>query len=1190
MSRLPFALPLALLLGSCGSGIWGGIIAGSQGGENGGGQVQPPQVVVEPASVPFLLLPGEQLPVAIRIANFALQSDAFVELRTGELATTPLLGLLPSVQGTVSRFFVDLAAPLLELRVALNAPIPQANLVVDVIVRVDGRTVGQPVKLLLNRPPNVIRHLSAENGDALEVSVDGTSTFRLEARHMTATSAEKDAVGLIVAQRNYFIPRLLKNGELNPDAVRQVRATNKEYRLREDGVSEVSGVAPPTRFPGPVKLLLTDPKAGVTLGKGLPNVDLPTLLYLPKLSGVSPLTTSVVGGVLTSLRGNGLLPAENEVGQFEYLFDSVALTVRKGGNSWRVSPSAIVEDESNEQQIRFGMPPSPDGLPGVAKIELEQVLGHLGPRTWYVKKELPDGAVRYRVDLPVLGPLTSILPGDFFFDMCPGSFRLDAGFGEDLVLLSGFGASSKVTLLRAAGIGTYREAGDPVSAHDVQSPQGVLAGRFVAATRDDLVVVGGHKLGNHIKGSHTWLAAQTGPNSIRVPFVPMKPVFETPVLVADQAMGDFDGDGRPDVVILPDPDSGRAPELWLNVATAPKLTLIDPTAGHRAARLHVADLDGDGRQDVVLVRDKKPRNAIIYWGNGSGGFRGHQVVSYDTDDSDEPLRDRITGIVSYSAGSGLPHRHLCVVGSVQKQNPTRVRPILLPLLFDPKRGQFAPVEAANTLVDELVRDLSLVQAMDIVGDEVEELLVASPDSTVFPIRAFRVGAGRPSPISGGVASDPPMVEIAAMQPAVLRHGKKGRPPVEGLLVLHRDGLSDGALVVTALPKTDKGLSTRLPTLGLSEPLALAVGDLDADGQGGDCAAHVGTSIDLHHSPGPGIYDVDPPVGVDPGDSIPGTLTACAWSGTGDVLCWLTSRGRLEILFPGETKPMLLSKDLRAYLPPELQGNLLDDGSALVACNPNGDAAGDLCVFLQPKAAGARQTALVFLRGDATAKKGENPFVFPRDSLLFPGEARDPAVGDLLNRPSGLEAVLVCNGCLRAAYLETPADRFRRFDSTQHLEFLDNITVGGGARWPVLADLDDDGRDDLAFLLPGERRLDLFLNQIRMLSNGSYLGSKLIAFTGPRLTYLGNAFGLAAADMDGDGLLDLFVASTIERINKEIEPSPCLFRNGGRGTFLACYAFPAFFHGSGVPKAFALFDMDENGLTDVVLGSRVLLCR
>jgi hypothetical protein len=96
--------------------------------------------------------------------------------------------------------------------------------------------------------------------------------------------------------------------------------------------------------------------------------------------------------------------------------------------------------------------------------------------------------------------------------------------------------------------------------------------------------------------------------------------FVHPGAIAGLLTGDLDGDGAVDLVVLP---SGGPPEVQLAVGPSGlmfrRLAGAVPSPGPARAGL-LADLDGDGRLDLLLATPRSARGLALLWGIGGGQF------------------------------------------------------------------------------------------------------------------------------------------------------------------------------------------------------------------------------------------------------------------------------------------------------------------------------------------------------------------------------------------------------------------------------------------------------------------------------------------------------------------------------------------------------------------------------------------
>ena len=137
-----------------------------------------------------------------------------------------------------------------------------------------------------------------------------------------------------------------------------------------------------------------------------------------------------------------------------------------------------------------------------------------------------------------------------------------------------------------------------------------------------------------------------------------------------------------------------------------------------------------------------------------------------------------------------------------------------------------------------------------------------------------------------------------------------------------------------------------------------------------------------------------------------------------------------------------------------------------------------------------------------------------------------------------------------------------------------LTIGGGtdSTWGLaLADLDGDGRLDIVVA-------NRNLNMVSIFQNFSTLGNLTTNSFGARvdLPVAGTPFGVAVADVDGDGRPDIITAN-------QSSNTVSVLRNIGTGGIITTNSFAApinFAVGSG-PAHMAIADLDGDGKSDVV---------
>ncbi len=112
------------------------------------------------------------------------------------------------------------------------------------------------------------------------------------------------------------------------------------------------------------------------------------------------------------------------------------------------------------------------------------------------------------------------------------------------------------------------------------------------------------------------------------------PAFESGWTKGDVkvAVGDLNGDGRPDIVLTP--AEGRGRFSWFEAPADPRSPdwrehVVQATLDH-AHGLALGDLNGDGRLEVVVAKMHQataPRDVTVWWNGGDGSWRPQVVAT-----------------------------------------------------------------------------------------------------------------------------------------------------------------------------------------------------------------------------------------------------------------------------------------------------------------------------------------------------------------------------------------------------------------------------------------------------------------------------------------------------------------------------------------------------------------------------------
>ena len=604
--------------------------------------------------------------------------------------------------------------------------------------------------------------------------------------------------------------------------------------------------------------------------------------------------------------------------------------------------------------------------------------------------------------------------------------------------------------------------------------------------------------------------------------------LETPA--GSMAVGDFDGNGRPDV-ITGSPGGLLGLDLYLQADSgAFERPSRIPTGTENVTALEAADIDGDG--DLDLAGASPSSRKIIYIRNDAGVFGEPTLIEavfpigLIAEDLDRDGREDIAFtsifqgavVILWNDGSG---------GFTEHSFPNDSRPVSLAAADFQGDGRPDLLIGHETAMLTVHRNL---------GDRAFQ----------FEFREVNTGAGNSVLAEDMTGDGAPEVIALGQQLIVFQNGGQGifeRPSIAdaGPSARAMTGIdmdADGRLDV-AVMNSDAPCNQPFHTLHVLRNLGNGKLAMSEQFQGGPVSTHAFPTIRAADMDGDGKQDVIATAGAS--SVIPGFLT---------------------ILSPmlRATSPDCDANGIPDECDPDCNSNGVPDACDIANLSSNDADLDDVPDECQRDCNGnGRPDSLEVARGESPDQDGSG---FPDEcEFVAPNDCNGNGIPDAAEIASGTAPD--CNGNARP----DACDLERGFVFDILHGFSAPVREGG----PVaVADLDGDGVVDFAVAprsaccpsTPRSGGIALF----RGLGDGNFasLGEQSLG---------GEPSALEAADIDLDGDQDL-VAASVEtcRVTNTI----AVFRNGGRATFGKPEVFPA----RGRPNVMTLADMDGDGSADI----------
>ncbi|MCA8975806.1 MAG: VCBS repeat-containing protein [Planctomycetes bacterium] len=1181
-------LAASTLLSGCGAGLITGIASNQNGGAKA--EVRPPELSLPPL---LPLVPAANTTRSVIVTNAQIPASARLRVsiealgRKAEQKSPVALGQ----GGSTSITFVVDTEDILEEVSDPTASDIEARLA----VLVDDQPIAEPVAVVLARQPRA--RLELEPGQSgLLISPFGQEVVL---RVSGLQSVDANNLQMLVETRD----PLQSDGSGLPARVTRVCTGLEASATATDGEALVGATVPGNTFPDGAWLFVRDTASGESTSV--------KVYYRPEITMALPSQGVTTGGNLVTLIGTALVPYDFTQSPSPLQFDAVELSFAKGGRITTLPREDFREQLSAGDRLVFRMPPSPDGRPGQVDIVLRTQLD--GVRAEVVAN--PD--YLFSNPHPFFGPRGIVLDQ---FPVAVAPITLDATTGPEsaidfAVLTEESGVGFLQLLLGQNGMflrfGARRRIGDREVPAE-RNPRDLCVADFDGDSIKDLFLV---NEGTATAVHHVVLGQAP-------PAAPLGAVHRVggSAGMTKGMVGDFDGDGLADLLLVPGP---LAP-----VGTLPQVLLARPTAIGQPAfaaprpvnlrpfayeAVEVADLDGDGHLDIAAV-DGTSLELDVAFGHGDGDFDAGIPLDFTVSNYTADPNSPAVGL--HACGNGPAQSLAIVFAGIALASATT--PPTVAVLHQSSRTYAAPTLAnvqalpVDPLGVSIVADLDGANSLELVG-----AIRSDPSPTALA----SIAMGRFNGVK--VEGLPGSVEIGGEKPRHFDSLHFGRAfpsqfgDAKAIFAVHESEIAG---------ERERRLSTLLiypngpdPLLltpdggaDLATPIeAIVGGNWSAEavaGAGGlrDLAVAHGNAVTLLGNDGFGGF---PRAGLElisPGLLPPTVSLVPGPEGAVESLCYLRTDSKFGIWYPAEDAEQRwhrLSGELRAISPnPVLRTAQLRAETQIVIADVDGDGTNDVVAMLlfDVPSPAVDDAMLVLMRGKRTPAATELPFFEPTVATLTHGKATSFSLGDFAQTATG-PRVLELAMAIPEAAVPGGADgdhvRFFRYvaGATPEQDHFEASAQPGGPQalqagsHPMrvaASDFDRDGLVDLLVACDGDDALRLFRNiALPTPAPGEVeVGAFLEALSSPRALAPGRPTVLRLADVNGDGAVDAIVA--VESLNLTSERSTALafYLSEEPGVFgEAEFVSPARLGDRDAALALDVGDWNRDGVLDLFLG-------